>query len=114
MPEQSKERRFRLGGEQARRARTLVLGSAMITKSWQLQEAKNHFSEVVERAMKDGAQTVTKHGKPAVMIISVEDYQRSVAPRKSLIQLLRECPEDLAEIIGTRSKEPARTVHFDP
>ena len=108
------ERRFLLGGQQARQARTLVLGSVVITKSWQLQEAKNHFSEVVERAMRDGAQTVTKHGKPAVMIISVEDYQRSVAPRKSLIQLLRECPEDLAGIIGPRSKEPARTVHFDP
>lgn len=85
----------------------------MITKSWQLQEAKNHFSEVVERAIKDGAQTVTKHGKPAVMIISVEDYQKSVAPRKSLIQLLRECPEDLTEIIGSRSKESARTIRFD-
>lgn len=90
-----------------------MLISVMITKSWQLQEAKNHFSEVVERAIKEGAQTVTKHGKPAVMIISVEDYQKSVAPRKSLIQLLRECPEDLANIIGPRSKEPARTLHFD-
>ena len=90
-----------------------MLISTMITKSWQLQEAKNHFSEVVERAIKEGAQTVTKHGKPAVMIISVADYQKSVAPRKSLIQLLRECPEDLTDIIGPRSKEPARTLHFD-
>ena len=85
----------------------------MITKSWQLQEAKNHFSEVVERAIKEGAQTVTKHGKPAVMVISVEDYQKSLLPRKSLIELLRECPEDLTEIIGPRSKEPARTIHLD-
>ena len=84
----------------------------MITKSWQLQEAKNHFSEVVERAIKDGAQTVTKRGKPVVMIILVEDYQKSVTPRKSLIELLRECPEDLTEIIGSRSKEPARSLRF--
>lgn len=86
----------------------------MITKSWQLQEAKNRFSEVVERAIKEGAQTVTKHGKPAVMIISVEDYQKSVAPRKTLVQLLRECPVDLSEIVGPRSKEPARSLRFDP
>jgi len=86
----------------------------MIPKSWQLQEAKNHFSEVVDRAIKEGAQTVTKHGKPAVLVISVEDYEKSVSPRKSLIQLLRECPEDLTEIIGPRSKEPARPLHFDP
>ena len=106
--------RFTLKRQQARQARIFVLVSAMITKSWQLQEAKNHFSEVVERAIKDGAQTVTKHGKPAVMIISVEDYQKTISPRKSLIQLLRECPENLADIIGPRSKEPARTVHFEP
>ena len=106
--------RFTLKRQQARQARIFVLVSAMITKNWQLQEAKNHFSEVVERAIKDGAQTVTKHGKPAVMIISVEDYQKTISPRKSLIQLLRECPENLADIIGPRSKEPARTFHFDP
>ncbi len=86
----------------------------MISKSWQLQEAKNHFSEVVDRAIKEGVQTVTKHGKPAVLIISVEDYRKSVTPRKSLVELLRECPEDLAGIVGTRSKESARTLHFDP
>jgi antitoxin Phd len=82
-------------------------------KTWQLQEAKNHFSEVVDLAMKGGAQTVTKHGKPAVVIVSVEEYGRTRAPRKSLFQALRECPVDLSEIIGPRSKEPARTIHFD-
>ena len=34
-------------------------------RQWKLQDAKNHFSEVVESAMKDGPQEVTKHGEPA-------------------------------------------------
>ncbi len=29
---------------------------------WQLQEAKNKFSEVVEAALKDGPQVITKRG----------------------------------------------------
>lgn len=85
----------------------------MANKMWQLQEAKNHFSEVVELAMKGGAQTVTKHGKPAVVIVSVEEYESTRRPKKTLLQALRECPVDLAEIIPPRSKETARTIHFD-
>ena len=85
----------------------------MNTAVWQLQEAKSRFSEVVERAMKQGAQTVTKHGKPAVVIVSSEEYQRIKAPRKSLVAALRQCPEDLTKLIDNRSKEPARKVKFD-
>jgi antitoxin Phd len=81
----------------------------MISKNWQLQDAKNRFSEVVELALKDGPQTVTKHGKPAVVIISAAEYERSLAPRKSLIELLRDCPEDLGEIIRPRDKQTARS-----
>lgn len=85
----------------------------MISRTWQLQDAKNRFSEVVTRALNEGAQTVTKHGKPAVIVVSVEDYERTIAPRKSLIAALRECPSDLSGLIAARSKEPARSIHFD-
>ncbi|MDZ4287846.1 MAG: type II toxin-antitoxin system Phd/YefM family antitoxin [Prosthecobacter sp.] len=77
---------------------------------WQLQEAKSRFSEVVERAIKQGAQTVTKHGRPAVVIVSAEEYQRTQPPKKSLIEALRQCPEDLTKLVGKRSKEPARRI----
>jgi antitoxin Phd len=82
----------------------------MNTAVWQLQEAKSRFSEVVERAMKHGAQTVTKHGRPAVVIVSAEEYERSQRPVKSLISALRACPEDLTKLVGSRSKEPARKI----
>jgi prevent-host-death family protein len=75
-----------------------------------LQEAKSRFSEVVERAIKEGVQTVTKHGKPAVMIVSAQDYQRDKAPRKSLMAALRQCPEDLTQLVGKRSRETARRI----
>ncbi|BCU77011.1 type II toxin-antitoxin system Phd/YefM family antitoxin [Luteolibacter sp. LG18] len=82
-------------------------------KVWQLQDAKNHFSEVVTQAMEHGAQTVTKHGKPAVVIVSAEEYRRLRQPEKSLVAVLRECPEDLSKWIGPRSKEPARNIRFE-
>ena len=39
---------------------------------WQMSDAKNRFSEVVEAARRE-PHTVTKHGKPAVVVVDVED-----------------------------------------
>jgi prevent-host-death family protein len=80
---------------------------------WQLQEAKSRFSELVDTVIAKGAQTVTKHGKPAVVVISAEEYQRSLAPRKSLASALQACPEDLAPLLGKRPKQIARKISFD-
>lgn len=85
----------------------------MISKSWQLQDAKNRFSEVVELVLKDGPQTVTKHGKPAVVIISAAEYEKTIAPKKTLVELLRECPEDLGKIIRPRDLQVARNHSLD-
>ena len=35
---------------------------------WQLQEAKAKFSELVQKAIDEGPQTVTRHGKDAVVV----------------------------------------------
>ena len=85
----------------------------MHSKTWQLQEAKNRFSEVVDSAIKHGAQTVTKHGRPAVVIVSVEEYRRATEGGKSLLAALRECPEDLGRLDLNRPKDRARDLNFD-
>ena len=47
---------------------------------WSLQEAKSKFSEVVRRAQTEGPQTVTVHGKAAVVIAAASEVGK--APRK--------------------------------
>ena len=49
--------------------------------TWQLQEAKSKFSELVNVAVADGPQFVTKHGKEAVVVLSMEDYSE-LEPKK--------------------------------
>ena len=39
---------------------------------WQVQEAKNRFSEVIERALRDGPQVVTRHGRPVVQVVALD------------------------------------------
>ncbi len=47
----------------------------MVQRSWSVQDAKNRFSEVIEAARRK-PQTVTKHGKPAVVVVAAEEYKR--------------------------------------
>jgi len=47
----------------------------MPVHSWSVQDAKNRFSEVVEAAQRR-PQTVTKHGKPAVVVVAADEYER--------------------------------------
>lgn len=47
----------------------------MARYTWSVQDAKNRFSEVVEAA-RHKPQTVTKHGKPAVVVVDADEYDR--------------------------------------
>lgn len=78
--------------------------------AWQLQEAKNKFSSLVEQAQHEGPQVVTKHGKPAVVVLSVEEYRRITSPKEGLVQFLRESPLGGITLDVSRGKEPPRDV----
>ena len=45
---------------------------------WNLQDAKNRFSTVVEAALAGHPQEVTRRGKAAVVVVSAEEYRRLV------------------------------------
>ncbi|MDX1655343.1 MAG: type II toxin-antitoxin system Phd/YefM family antitoxin [Candidatus Competibacteraceae bacterium] len=71
------------------------------TPAWTLQEAKNRFSAVVEAALGGSTQWVTRRGKPAVVVLSVEEYQRlcarTPAGTGSLVDHLLALPQDDGE-----------------
>ncbi len=77
-------------------------------KTLQLQEAKQQFSAVAERAAGGQPQVVTKHGRPFVVILSVADWKKGKAPRRTLLETLRSCPVDLAGLDLSRSRELPR------
>ena len=47
--------------------------------TWALQDAKNRFSELVEQALHDGPQMVTRRGKETVVVLSVEAFHTLTA-----------------------------------
>ncbi|HEY3328080.1 MAG TPA: type II toxin-antitoxin system Phd/YefM family antitoxin [Novimethylophilus sp.] len=78
--------------------------------SWQLQEAKNRFSEVVDEALIHGPQTVTRHGREVVVILSIEEYRRMQKPKNSLLEALQVPAEYAVELDITRSRELPRDI----
>lgn len=59
---------------------------------WQLQEAKNRFSEVVNKALTEGPQTVTRHGEEVVVVLSKAEYARLTKSQGSLVEFFRQSP----------------------
>ena len=72
----------------------------MARRNWSVQDAKNRFSEVVDAARRM-PQTVTKHGKPTVVVMDVVEYERlrhlERAQAPSFSDLLLAMPQDDGE-----------------
>jgi len=85
----------------------------MRRSKWSVQDAKNRFSAVVEAARIE-PQTVTKHGKPAVVIVAADEYARLKRLEKlkapSFIDMLLAMPTDDGEFERVHVK--ARDVDF--
>ncbi len=80
--------------------------------SWQLQEAKNRFSEVVDQALARGPQIGTRHGREMVVILSVEDCHRMKQPKDNLPEALRAPAEYAAGLDITRDRDSSRNVEL--
>jgi len=78
---------------------------------WQLQEAKQRFSELVRHARADGPQVVTKHGEEVAVVVSIEEYRRLTDELPSFKQFLLAAP-DLDALEIDRSRERARVVEL--
>ncbi len=82
---------------------------------WQLQDAKNQFSRVVQKARSEGPQFVTLRGERAVVVLSAADYDALRAGRPSLVDDLLSAPSwdaDIAAAVETRGAPCSRDGAF--
>ena len=81
-------------------------------REWQLQEAKNRLSQVVESARHDGPQTITLRGKPAAVVVSFEEFRKLSQPQITLSQFFRQSPLQGLELDLRRSEDLSREVEL--
>jgi prevent-host-death family protein len=82
---------------------------------WQLQEAKNKFSEVVQRAMSEGPQIVTLRGVRKAVVLSAEAYDELTAKKPSFTEFLVSggpWPDEFVNEVNRRDKTPSRHIEF--
>lgn len=78
---------------------------------WQLADAKNRFSEMVNRAESEGPQTVLRRGEPVAVLVSISEYKRTCAPKQSLKELLMN-PPDCTGVDLSRDQSPERAFEW--
>lgn len=81
-------------------------------QSWQVQEAKARFSELMRRAVADGPQTITVHGRRAAVVLSPDDYDRLKRPGLSQAEFLRASSRVGVDLNIERDRSPARDVEL--
>ena len=64
---------------------------------WQLQEAKNKLSAVIQNAINE-PQTITVRGIPTVVVMSVNEYNALIKPKKKLTKFFQDSPLSELEI----------------
>ncbi|HEX2581677.1 MAG TPA: type II toxin-antitoxin system Phd/YefM family antitoxin [Dongiaceae bacterium] len=82
----------------------------MSTGTWTVAQAKAKFSEVVEQAEHKGPQTVTRHGRTAVVIVAAEEWERKTRRSGNLAEFLAGSPLRGSSLKAVRRKDKPRKV----
>lgn len=77
---------------------------------WPVHDAKARFSQLLRDASSEGPQVVTRHGRPAAVVLSVEEFRQHEARRQSLAEVIRSSPMAGVEIDLDRSQSGPRDV----
>lgn len=79
-------------------------------RTWQLQEAKAKFSKLVDEALEDGFQTITRNGLPVVVVISQNEFEQYRKPENTLIDFFMKAPFPDVELDIHRDRDVGREI----
>ncbi|MFE3192603.1 type II toxin-antitoxin system Phd/YefM family antitoxin [Nocardia sp. NPDC059240] len=79
--------------------------------SWQIQDAKQRFSELLRSVTTDGPQVVTRHGEAIAVVIDIAEYRRLRGEVTDFKDFLRAGPS-LEDLDLTRSRETPREIDW--
>ncbi len=74
--------------------------------TWQIQDAKNRLSEVIDRALKQGPQLITRRGEKTVVVVAYSEYEKLRKSQGKLSEFFQNSP--LAGLDLRRDKSKSR------
>ncbi len=78
---------------------------------WQINDAKNRFSELLEEANAKGPQVITRHGRERAVVISIAEYKALTAHKPDLKAYLLGGPK-VDDFVIERDTDEGRTIDF--
>ncbi len=60
--------------------------------NWTVAEAKARFSEVIERTMREGPQTISRKGRTAAVVVGADEWQRKTKRAVNLAEFFARSP----------------------
>ena len=82
----------------------------MGTPNWTVAKAKSKFSEIIERAISEGPQTITRRGRTAAVVVGAEEWQRKTKRSGNLAEFFAESPLRGSGLKVRRSKSEPRKI----
>ena len=76
--------------------------------SWSVAEAKARLSELLDHALNDGPQAITRRGREIAVVVSTEEWQRKTSRSGSLAEFLAASPLRGSDLDAGRVDTPAR------
>jgi prevent-host-death family protein len=55
---------------------------------WQIQDAKQRFSEMIRAVTNEGPQVITRHGEDVAVVVDIGEYRRLTRPSIDLASVL--------------------------
>lgn len=78
--------------------------------TWTVADAKARLSEVIDCAVKNGPQRITKNGRPTAVVVSVEEWERKAKRKGNLAEFFLSSPLRGADLDLERLKDPPRDI----
>lgn len=90
----------------------VIMTSQMATHGpeWPVADAKAHFSEMIDRALSEGPQVVTRKGKRTVVVVPVDEWDRRSRRQGNLAEFFAASPLRGSELKTERAREAPRKV----
>ena len=82
----------------------------MAARTWTVAAAKAKLSEVIDEAQHGEPQTITRHGRTAVVVVSAEEWDRKTKRSGSLAEFLAGSPLRGSGLIAKRVRDRPRRV----
>jgi prevent-host-death family protein len=88
----------------------VVVPDVVHDQAWSVAEAKARLSELLDRAVSDGPQAITRRGREIAVVVSVEEWHKKSSRSGSLAEFLAVSPLRDSGLETERADAPARDV----